>query len=186
MLRWCLVFTAGLLWSADSAPASFRAHVVAEAGIILSVPADWREQPYQSGTALVLRSPVQSGPADERSVATRERARAAVSVVTTRLDAGVTLAVFARSCRADLERVGTHVQIDEDVAVERTDLPLHRLRYRIDLGPYTFVQVLHVMVLGTTGVCVTAGCGAEAWPRWQADCTAVGAGLRRSGTAPGL
>jgi hypothetical protein len=106
-----------------------------------------------------------------------------VSVVAGPEAAGSTLTGFAARCRADLERVGTNVRIEEAVAVDGP-LPMHRLRYRIDLGPYTFVQVLHAALVDGTGVCVTAGCGAEAWPRWQADIAAVGAGLRRSGTAP--
>ncbi len=180
-MRCCLLMVlVCLAWSGDGVPTAFRGHVVSEAGIIVAAPADWIPQAFQSGVALVLRSPATAGPPDPRAVAERERRRVAVSVVTSRLAAGDTLAAFAARCRADLERIGTNVRIDESRVVDGP-LPMQVLRYRIDLGPYTFV---HALLVEGTGVCVTAGCGIEAWPQWQADVAAIGAGLRRTGARP--
>lgn len=170
MLAWSTAFTA------ETAQPVFKAQVAA--GLVIVAPADWKPQLIKAGAALVLRSPLENGAADEFSLAARERARAAVSVVAQRLAAGTDRSVFVQRCIADLERLGTGLVIEERSLLRLGGSDFERLRYRFEIGPYRFVQIQHIAVVEGEGLCVVCGCGAEYFARWSRDFAALGAELR--------
>ena len=161
--------------AAEPASSSFRAHLVA--GVIVSAPAAWMVQTPTPGSLLLLRSAADPTIADS---AARERARASVTVINERLITGTDLNGFVQTARSDLARFGTNLVIDEAGSMLMSDHEWRRIRYRFDIGPYTFVQVAHLTVIDGMGVIVTCSSGAETSDRWRVAFAGIGAGLRRA------
>jgi hypothetical protein len=159
------------------APAGPHAYAVGSSGMALSAPADWSATHDLDGAQLVLRSPP---PAAINGAEERERARAAVSVVVQELRSPESPESFARRCRADLERLGTAVEVSGQEPVTLGGRIWTRLGYRFQVGRFRWQQELYATTIDGTGFCVTCSCIDGEFTRWQAAFAAVLGSLEHS------
>ncbi len=143
--------------------------------LALIVPADWTTLPEHAGAALVLRSALPTAKTPEEA----ERARAVIAVALQPVKGEGPLA-FAVRCRRDLERTasGLHLGAAEDLVLGGRSWT--RQPYRLQVGQFTFAQVLYATVIDGTGICITCSCIAEGFASWQATFDAAMASLGRS------
>ncbi len=168
---------AGAAAAAPAAGAAPRAYAVGTPGITLSAPADWTAIRDLDGAQLVLRAPP---PAAVAAGEERERARGAVSVVVQDLRVPESPEAFARRCRADLERLGTAVEVSGQEPVTLGGRIWTRVGYRFQVGRFCWQQELYATTIDGIGYCVTCSCSEREYARWQAAFAAVLGSLEHS------
>lgn len=155
------------LAATESHTPALRQHRVPQAGITFMAPVAWAIEQQSFGPALVLRSPASPPSNNPLIQSSNERARAAVSIVVTPVEASVTADIFSQNCRADLKRMGSNFAVDEVSTYTSHGIVWQLLRYRIDMGSYTFTHILHTSIIRNNGVCITCGCGQESFERYR-------------------
>jgi hypothetical protein len=173
LLTLCLM---SCLAAEESAP--LRTHALGASGLALAAPASWSAQRDVEGAVLVLRSPLPDAPAGDAQA--RERARGSVSVAAQAVSASETAATFATRCRRDLERLGTAVAVDGQDELPMGGRPWRQLRYRFQVGRFTWQQELYATVIDGTGYCVVCSSEQPGFARWQPDFAAIISSLERS------
>jgi hypothetical protein len=154
-----------------------RTYAVGTSGMALSAPADWTATRDLDGAQLVLRAPPPPAVAGSEE---RERARAAVSVVVQELRSPESPETFARRCRADLERLGTGVEVTGQEPVTLGGRIWTRVSYHFQVGRFCWQQELYATSIDGSGFCVTCSCIDREFARWQASFAAVLASLEHS------
>ncbi len=146
--------------------------------LILAVPAGWGVEREVAGAVVVLRSPPPAAAvANDPALAW---ARGVVSASVERRSPDETPAAYAAHCRADLERTGTDVSIDEQGDEMLAGHAWVRLSYRMAIGQFTVRQVLRSTIIEGAGICVVCASGDAHFADWQADFATCLAGLGRS------
>ena len=159
-------------------PAAPHSAALTGTALALAVPAGWGVEREVAGAVVVLRSPPPaSGQAADPAQAW---ARGVVSASVERRSPDETPAAYAAHCRADLERTGTDVTIDEQGDEQLAGHPWVRLSYRMAIGQFSVRQVLRSTVIDGTGICVVCASGDAHFADWQTDFAAIIAGLGRS------
>jgi hypothetical protein len=161
----------------EGAGAALHAYAVGTSGMALSAPADWSATRDLDGAQLVLRAPPPPAVAAGEE---RERARAAVSVVVQELRSPEAPEAFARRCRADLERLGTAVEVSGQEPVTLGGRIWTRVSYSFQVGRFRWQQELYATTIDGTGFCVTCSCIDREFARWQAAFAAVLGSLEHS------
>ncbi len=143
--------------------------------LALAVPATWTTLPDHAGATLVLHSAAPTAkPSDED-----ERARGIIAVaVQTVKDEGPL--AFAVRCRRDLERTASGLQLGATEDLVLGGRSWTKQPYRMQVGQFTFSQVLYATVIDGTGICITCSCIADGFAHWQATFDAAIASLGRS------
>lgn len=160
---------------AAPAPAGARSAAITGTALALSVPAGWTVEREVVGAVLVLRSPPPAATA-----AAEAWARGVVSASVERRSPDETSAAYAAHCRADLERTGTDVAIDEQGDEQFAGHAWVRLTYRMSIGQFSVRQVLRSTIIDGAGICVVCASGDAHFADWQADFATALAGLGRS------
>ena len=142
--------------------------------LALAVPASWTTLPDHAGATLVLRSAVPAKPSDED-----ERTRGIIAVTVQAVKDEGPLA-FAVRCRRDLERTASGLQLGTTEDLVLGGRSWTRQPYRMQVGQFTFVQVLYASVVDGTGICITCSCTADGFARWQSTFDAAITSLGRS------
>ena len=143
--------------------------------LAMAVPAVWTAVSEHAGSAIVLRSGMPAGKSGDAA----ERARGIIAVAVQAVKDEQPLAFFVR-CRSDLERTATGLELgtmEEKMLGGRT---WRKLPYRLQVGQFTFAQVLYTTVIDGTGICITCSSTAENMATWQADFAAAIDSLGRS------
>lgn len=143
--------------------------------LALIVPTAWTALHEHAGSALVVRSGLPAGRTGEEA----ERARGIIAVALQRVKDEGPLA-FAVRCRLDLERTATGLQLGKAEDLVLGGRSWTRQPYRMQVGQFTFAQVLHATVIDGTGICITCSCTADGMATWQDDFDAAISSLGRS------
>ncbi len=159
------------VWAEDA----MRSVPIPGTQLAIVVPATWITVSDQPGAVLVLRSPAPA--VDAGDVA--ERARGIIAVALQPVKDEQPFAFFMR-CRRDLERTVTGLQLDTPESIGLGGHSWTKLPYRMQVGQFTFSQVLHATVIAGTGICVTCSSSVEGMATWKGDFEAAIKSLGRS------
>lgn len=173
-MRTLLLLVVMMVATAEEAPP--RTWPIPRTQLALVVPATWTTLPEHAGAVLVLRSAVSNAkPSDDD-----ERARGIIAVALQTVKDEGPLA-FAVRCRRDLERTVSGLQLGTTEDLVLGGRSWTKQPYRMQVGQFTFSQVLYATVIDGTGICVTCSCIAEGFAHWQStfDATIVSLGRSR-------
>jgi hypothetical protein len=174
-MRMLLLLLVGAWLSAEEP--STRSYPIPGTGLAVAAPVTWNPARNRGGAALVLRGPA---PATATDPAQGERERGTLAVTVQALPVPETTAIFAAHCRTDLERFATGLVVEEQADTVIGARTWVRLRYRMEVGQFTFLQELLATVIDGQGVCVTCSCVASAFAQWRPDFAALVASLGHS------
>ena len=164
--------------AAAPAPAAPLRAAITGTTLSLAVPAGWGVEREVVGAAVVLRSPAPT--ASQAADPAQAWARGVVSASVERRSPDETPAAYAAHCRADLERTGTDVAIDEQGDEQLAGHAWVRLTYRMSIGQFSVRQVLRSTIIAGAGICVVCASGDAHFADWQADFANIIGGLGRS------
>lgn len=157
------------------ADAGTRSWPIPGTQLAVVVPAAWTAVREHAGSVLVIRSGLPAGRTGDEA----ERARGIIAVALQAVKDEGPLA-FAVRCRLDLERTATGLQLGKAEDLVLGGRGWTKQPYRMQVGQFTFAQVLYATVIDGTGICITCSSTVEGMATWQADFDAAIASLGRS------
>lgn len=143
--------------------------------LALVVPTAWTALREHAGSVLVVRSGLPAG----RTGAEAERSRGIIAVALQSVKDEGPLA-FAVRCRLDLERTTTGLQLGKAEDLVLGGRGWTKQPYQLQVGQFTFAQVLYATVIDGTGICITCSSTVDGMVAWQADFDAAITSLGRS------
>ena len=143
--------------------------------LAITAPAAWTAVRDHAGSTLILRS----GLPDGRKGDEAERARGIIAVALQNVKDEGPLA-FAVRCRLDLERTATGLKLGTAEDLVLGGRSWRKQPYRMQVGQFTFAQVLYATVIDSTGICITCSSIEDGFAQWQAAFDAAIASLGRS------
>jgi hypothetical protein len=160
---------------AEAVDGEARSWPIPRTQLAIAVPGTWTAQPDHAGAVLVLRSGLPTTLTGDAA----ERGRGIIAIAVQPVKDEQPFA-FAVRCRTDLERTATGLHLGTQ---EEKLLGGHKWikqPYRMQVGQFTFAQVLYATALNGTGICVTCSSSDEAFAQWQAAFDAAIETLGRS------
>ncbi|MBA3699559.1 MAG: hypothetical protein H0W78_12000 [Planctomycetes bacterium] len=167
-----LMLSLTAVWAED---AGTRSWPIPGTQLAVVVPTAWTAIREHAGSVLVVRSGLPAGRTGDEA----ERARGIIAVALQPVKDEGPLA-FAVRCRLDLERTATGLQLGKAEDLVLGGRSWTKQPYRMQVGQFTFAQVLYATVIDGTGICITCSSTADGMATWQAEFDAAIASLGRS------